>query len=280
MLNNFIYAQTKALFLEQLEAGNILDEAIVFIEDTKEIWNHGQYFGGDLENIDLSSVETEISMLKEYVDSKEDKPIVFDAVAANIGFDQSEVQITNEQIYTATGMNSLDLYNAVIGGRKVLLNLGSFYGQYSQVSVMDFGNNSMYIFFGVGTLTFIISITVDGGSFQQVDTLNDFYTKEEINNLVSKYGEIISISSIPVEYKTVKCTISENDSFALATTLAQGKEIHVIIYNSGSVDITVSLPTASPYVNFGEDSLTIPAGGYSEINVISDGSTMFIRHAA
>lgn len=47
MLNNFIYAQTKDLFLEQLNAGNILDEAIVFIEDTKEIWNHGHYFAGD-----------------------------------------------------------------------------------------------------------------------------------------------------------------------------------------------------------------------------------------
>lgn len=45
MLNNFIYAQTKDLFLDNLEAGNILDEAIVFIEDTKEIWNHGHYFG-------------------------------------------------------------------------------------------------------------------------------------------------------------------------------------------------------------------------------------------
>jgi hypothetical protein len=37
MLTNFIYAQSKALFEQQLEAGNILDEAIVFIEDTKEI---------------------------------------------------------------------------------------------------------------------------------------------------------------------------------------------------------------------------------------------------
>ena len=47
MLNNFIYAQTKDLFLEALNAGNILDEAIVFIEDTKEIWNHGHYFAGE-----------------------------------------------------------------------------------------------------------------------------------------------------------------------------------------------------------------------------------------
>lgn len=37
MLNNFIYAETKDLFLNELNAGNVLDEAIVFIADTKEI---------------------------------------------------------------------------------------------------------------------------------------------------------------------------------------------------------------------------------------------------
>ena len=44
MLNNFIYAKAKSLFEEKLSAGEVLDEAIVFIEDTKEIWNHGTYF--------------------------------------------------------------------------------------------------------------------------------------------------------------------------------------------------------------------------------------------
>lgn len=44
MLENFIYAKDKYAFKKELEAGNILDEAIVFIEDTKEIWNHGTYF--------------------------------------------------------------------------------------------------------------------------------------------------------------------------------------------------------------------------------------------
>lgn len=60
MLNNFIYAKTKDLFTAQLQAGNVLDEAIVFIEDTKEIWNHGTYFCGitiDSENLD-ESVQT------------------------------------------------------------------------------------------------------------------------------------------------------------------------------------------------------------------------------
>ena len=44
MLGNFIYSRTKDLFEEQLNAGNVLDEAVVFIEDTKQIWNHGTYF--------------------------------------------------------------------------------------------------------------------------------------------------------------------------------------------------------------------------------------------
>jgi hypothetical protein len=35
-----------------------LDEAIVFIEDTKEIWNHGTYFDG--KSVDLSNIESSI----------------------------------------------------------------------------------------------------------------------------------------------------------------------------------------------------------------------------
>ena len=68
MLNNFIYAQTKDLFLNALNAGNVLDEAIVFIADTKEIWNHGTYFGGTSDpGIDpevLSGIETAIATLQ------------------------------------------------------------------------------------------------------------------------------------------------------------------------------------------------------------------------
>jgi len=68
MLNNFIYAQTKDLFLEQLNAGNIIDEAIVFIEDTKEIWNHGTYFGGgsgsEIDSELLSEIQTAVAQLE------------------------------------------------------------------------------------------------------------------------------------------------------------------------------------------------------------------------
>ena len=49
MLGNFIYAQRKSLFEEKLS--EVRNDAIAFIEDTREIWNHGHYYGTKLTNI-------------------------------------------------------------------------------------------------------------------------------------------------------------------------------------------------------------------------------------
>lgn len=68
MLENFIYAKRKSLFEEALNNGEVLYEAIVFIEDTKEIWNHGTYFDGSA--VDLSNIETSIQNI---LDTKADK---------------------------------------------------------------------------------------------------------------------------------------------------------------------------------------------------------------
>lgn len=64
MLENFIYAKQKQLFTNKLDAGEVLDEAIVFIEDTKEIWTHGSYFATP---IDSSSLDSEIYVLPSAV---------------------------------------------------------------------------------------------------------------------------------------------------------------------------------------------------------------------
>jgi hypothetical protein len=60
MLSNFIYSKKKYLFEEKLAAGEILDEAIVFIEDTKEIWNHGTYFSTKISDETIKSITQEI----------------------------------------------------------------------------------------------------------------------------------------------------------------------------------------------------------------------------
>ena len=68
MLNNFIYAKQKSLFEEALNNGEVLDEAIVFIEDTREIWNHGTYFDGNA--VDLSDVEKSIQDILDNIPTK------------------------------------------------------------------------------------------------------------------------------------------------------------------------------------------------------------------
>lgn len=96
---------------------------------------------------------------------------------------------------------------------------------------------------------------------------------------LNSYITTTSISSIPTDYKLVKCTIANNGSFTVDnTSISAGKEIQIVIYNSSSTDITISIPTSSPYVNLSEDVLTVVANGYAEINIISDGTNLYIRH--
>lgn len=69
MLNNFIYAKSKAMFEERI--AEVPNDAIVFIEDTKEIWTHGTYF--DCSTLDpniIPNLQTEIDELKGIVDNK------------------------------------------------------------------------------------------------------------------------------------------------------------------------------------------------------------------
>lgn len=76
MLENFIYAKEKSLFEEKLNNGEVLDEAIAFIEDTKEIWTHGSYFS----NLDDVLKITEQSLTGEQKAQ----------VKANLGIVESE----------------------------------------------------------------------------------------------------------------------------------------------------------------------------------------------
>lgn len=68
MLENFIYTKKKSLFEKALNSGEVLNEAIIFIEDTKEIWNHGTYFDGS--TFDPTDIETSIQNI---LDTKADK---------------------------------------------------------------------------------------------------------------------------------------------------------------------------------------------------------------
>ena len=87
MLENFIYAKQKSLFEEALNNGEVLDEAIAFIEDTKEIWNHGTYFDGS--KVDLSNIETSIQNI---LDTKQDTISDLETIRSGAALGNTAVQ--------------------------------------------------------------------------------------------------------------------------------------------------------------------------------------------
>lgn len=110
--------------------------------------------------------------------------------------------------------------------------------------------------------------------------VNGFSTVKAETDFLTGANTATSIASVAVSKRLVVATISAAGSFSLASTPAAGREIHVIVKNSGSSDVAVTLPNTGNYVSLSGDSLTVAAGKYAEINVISDGTNMYIKAAA
>lgn len=71
------------------------NEAIVFIEDTKEIWNHGQYFAGEgVDPVAFDNLQTEVSQMKA---------------------DKQDALISGTNIKTINGNSILGKGNIVVG---------------------------------------------------------------------------------------------------------------------------------------------------------------------
>lgn len=213
---------------------------------------------------------------------------------ASAGYITSSGSITGSAgSTTILGWSSLAKDLNTISNQHGWYNSGSGFTNYPTTSsstnagtIVSFNNNSATLQFAGGykTTHHLYFRKSYAGTWESWRTILDStnYTTYTANGdkAWASYGTATSVASVPVDYKLVKCTISASGSFTLASTPAAGREVHILVYNSSSADVVVSLPTASPYVNFSGDSLTVPATGYAEINVISDGSTMFIRHAA
>lgn len=87
------------------------------------------------------------------------------------------------------------------------------------------------------------------------------------------------INAIPVTHKVVTCPISAAGSFAISGTMTAGQVIHVIVQNTTTSAIAVTIPNSGSYHSFSGTSLSVPASKYAEINVVYNGEKMFIRTA-
>lgn len=85
-----------------------------------------------------------------------------------------------------------------------------------------------------------------------------------------------SLSNVPTSKRFAIITPPTSQTFS-CQALSSGRELHIIVSNRNSNDITITLPNSNGYVSFSGDSITIAANSYGEINVISNGNVKYIR---
>ena len=105
-------------------------------------------------------------------------------------------------------------------------------------------------------------------------------TLAETVSFLNGHNSLDTTQSLPSTKRLVIVTRNSNDVLTLASNnLPDGRELHIIVHNNGDADITISMPNSGGFVNVVGDTLTVSAGGYGEINIISDGVNKYIRFA-
>lgn len=93
------------------------------------------------------------------------------------------------------------------------------------------------------------------------------------------YNAVTSLENLPLTKRLILCNLSTvSGNFTFNGTPQSGREYHIIISNSTSSAITQSINIGANSVYFGGNRITIPAGGYAEVNVLCvDGNMFYVR---
>lgn len=119
------------------------------------------------------------------------------------------------------------------------------------------------------------------GTADAAKAVTDFY----IGHNPSGSTPIYTLANIPKTKRLVIVTLTGtttayNNVSISGGSLPDGYEVHVMIKNTTSSDVTITYPTASPYVNTTNDTgFVIKTNGTGELNFISDGTNIYMRGA-
>ena len=84
-----------------------------------------------------------------------------------------------------------------------------------------------------------------------------------------------AVTSIPTTKRLCIATISTSQTLGLNGSITDGREVHIIVKNNSTSDITVTIP--SSITNLVGENLLIAGSSYGEINLTSDGSKIYYR---
>jgi hypothetical protein len=92
---------------------------------------------------------------------------------------------------------------------------------------------------------------------------------------MSGHTTATSLSSVPTTKRLCIATISTSQTLGINGTIADGREVHIIVKNTSSNDITITIP--SSIINTVGENLIIYGNSYAEINLASDGTNLYYR---
>lgn len=148
--------------------------------------NTGTYSkpSGGIPKTDLApAVQTSL----DSVESKQDKPIVFDVAAANITVgngDDIDGSFTAAQLQAATGMAPADFTAAILSGRKVCVSLSQGTTILMQMAYILDGSGIQLTFSdGAGSMIVVLQVGYSSGegSINLGSIFNFFYTKDDVD---------------------------------------------------------------------------------------------------
>ena len=90
---------------------------------------------------------------------------------------------------------------------------------------------------------------------------------------------VTTLASLPITKRLVTATVTTATTISLASALEVGDELHIVVYNSSASAITQTLPNTGGYKSLSGTSISIPAGGRIEINILCYATTSYLIRA-
>lgn len=241
-----LHFNTQAEFDAKLGDGTVsATKHLVFIDEGGKIWCRGKYY------TDQSKLDETV----EGADSSEAGNIViFDSTdgksVADSGYSIQDIiqEVTNSNVNSATKLQTARKIN------------GTAFDGTADITTAQWGTARNI------TLTGAISGTTNTNGGSDISLT----TKKVLTSQT-----VTSASNVPATTDVIIININSSQTLTFTQLPSENTEIHVLIRNTGSGEITLTL--SNTYVLGGESELTIAGGTYGEVNCMVIDGTVYVR---
>lgn len=248
-----VQAFIKKSFIELQDKDTELSEEVGRLKDAN-----------DREDTQIASLSTDVDSLGTRLSATEQKTVDEAAKVEALAIQQTD--LSERLLSLETGINRDEVNGAVSKIDTLFSKDDELEGR---IDTLAQQNTSMQ--------NQIASMQRDNGTFQtQLTSLSSSIESAKSSMQPLGCEKITSLSLVPVEKNLYIAEVDANQSFSLKSVPAAGREVHVIVRNTGAERITVLLPTNGGYCSDVE-TFHVEAGKNGEINAVSDGEKIYIR---